>query len=76
MYNILYNVCRLNTPAKRHDILQEVKQYKAEVVFLQETHISHDADVKLFSKDYPIWYYGDSTTRRAKGVTIGVARGV
>lgn len=68
---ISYNVCGINTPTKRHKILKEVKQYKAGVVFLQETHISHDVNVRLFLRDYPTWFYGDSTTRRAKGLAIG-----
>lgn len=45
-------------------------------MFLQETHIFHEIHVKLYSKDYPTWYYGNSTTRRAWGVAIGLARGV
>lgn len=44
-------------------------------MFLQEMHISHEDNIRLFSRDYPTWYYGDSLTRRAKGVAIGLAKG-
>lgn len=30
----------------------------------------------MFSKDFPVWYYGDSPISQAKGVAIGFARGV
>lgn len=69
---LLYNVRGLNSPVKRFNIIREIKHLKAEVIFLQETH----SNSKIFSKDYPIWYYGDSSTKWAKGVTIGFARGV
>lgn len=72
---LTYNVRGLNTPAKRQKILKELKQYRAEVVFLQETHLSHETNVKLYSKDFLNWYYRDSTTKRAKGVAIGFVKG-
>lgn len=53
-----------------------MKQHKAGVMFLQETHIYHDANVQLLFKGYPIWFYGYSTTSRGKGVAILMARGV
>lgn len=71
-----YNVHGLNTPIKRYNIIREFKHYKADVVLLQETHISQDSNLKIISKDYPVWFYGDSSTKRAKGVATGFARGV
>lgn len=32
--------------------------------------------MKINSKDFPKWFYEDSTTKRAQGVAIGFARGV
>lgn len=72
---LTYNVRGLNTPAKRHKILKELKQYRAEVVFLQEAHLFQETNVKLYSKDFPNWYYRDSTTKRTKGVAIGFVKG-
>lgn len=71
-----YNVRGLNSPIKRFNIIRELKLHKANVVLLQETHSSHDSNLKIFSKDYPVWFYGDSPMKRAKGVAIGFARGV
>lgn len=71
-----YDVHGLNSPVKRFNILGELKHYKADVVLLQETYFSHDSNCKIISKDYPPWYYGDSSINRAKGVAIGFARGV
>lgn len=45
-------------------------------MFLQETHFSHDSNFKILSKNYPLWFYGDSPTKQAKGVAIGFARAV
>lgn len=53
----------------------ELRFLKADMVLLQETHFTITNN-KISSKDYPIWYYGDSPITRAKGVAIGFARGV
>lgn len=72
---LTYNVRGLNTPSKKHMIMKELKRYEADVVFLQETHISHESNVKLSSRDFPVWFYGDTVTNRARGVAIGFANG-
>lgn len=41
---------------------------------MQETHIAQETNIKLYSKDFPIWLYGDSSTRRAKEVAIGFTK--
>lgn len=71
-----YNVHGLNAPIKRNNVIREFKHYKADVVLLQETHISYDSNLKILSTDYPVWYYGDSPIKSAKGIAIGFARGV
>lgn len=43
---------------------------------LQETHLFLGKNQKMFSKEFPVWFYGDSHVSRAKGVTIGFASGV
>lgn len=71
-----YNGRGLNTCIKRYNIQREINLYKADVVLLQETHISQDSNLKIISKDYLVWFIGDSPTKSAKGITIRFARGV
>ena len=71
-----YNVKGLNSHIKRHKILAEITQYRADIVYLQETHITLESNIKLYSSDYPVWYYGDTVSSRSRGVAIGFARGV
>lgn len=49
---------------------------KADVVLLQETHFFLGKSQKNFSRDFPVWYYGDSPTSGAKGVAIGFTKDV
>lgn len=70
------NVKELNSAGKRFKILEEIKQYNADVVFLQELHLTLDSNVKLYSPKFPTWFYGDSISKCARGVAIGFARGV
>lgn len=46
----------------------------AELIFLQETHIAQDSNTKLYSMNITVWYYGDSLSRRSKGVVIGFGK--
>lgn len=71
---ISYNVRGLNACVKRANILGELKFLKAGVAMLQETHFSTNKNQKIFSRDYPVWYYSDSPIRGARGVAIGFAR--
>ena len=70
-----YNVKGLNSVGKRLKVLAEIEQLRADVVFIQESHLTLDANVKLYSLAYPIWFYGDSISKRARGVAIGLIRG-
>lgn len=45
---ITYNVRGLNSPEKRHIVLKEVERYFADIIFLQEKHISLDSNTKLY----------------------------
>lgn len=69
-----YNVRGLNMASKRRNIFNELKLLGPEVVFLQETHISHESSLRLYSNEYPIWYQGDTISNRARGVAIGFAK--
>lgn len=73
---VSYNVRGLNSPIKRFNIIRELTHLKPEVVLLHETHFLHDSNLKINSKDYPVWYYGDSSINWAKGVAIGFVREV
>ena len=71
-----YNVKGLNSPSKRHKVLEELKRYRADVVLLQETHLTLGSNIKLYSPDFPLWFYGDTISKRARGVAIGIAKGI
>lgn len=73
---ISYNVRGLNSPGKRNIILRELEKSKAEIIFLQETHITQNSNAKIYSRNIPTWYQGDSPIRRAKGVAIGIGKNV
>lgn len=72
---ISYNVREFNACVKRANILGELKLLKAEVVMLQETHLSTNRNQTIYSREFPEWYYSDSPIRGARGVAIGFARG-
>lgn len=73
---LTYNVRGLNSPEKSNKVLREIKRYSANIIFLQETLIAQDTNIKLYSNFFPTWYYGDSPIRRAKGVAIGLGKDV
>lgn len=73
---ISYNVRGLNSPTKRANIMAELKFLKADVALLQETHLFLGKSQSIFSRDYLVWFYGDSPTSGAKGVAIGFAKEV
>lgn len=64
----------LNPPVKRQKIIKEMQQYAAGIVFLQETYKAHESKVKIFSKYYPTWFYGDAKMRRVMEVAIGFTK--
>lgn len=66
-----YNVRGLNHATKQRQVLRELKQVSCSIAFLQETHLTHTTPVRLFSPQFPKWYYSLSDTNKAKGVAIG-----
>ena len=69
-----YNVRGLSVAAKRHQLLRELKDSACSIAFLQETYLTHTTSVKLYSPQFPQWYYSLSDTNKAKGVAIGFNR--
>lgn len=71
---LTFNVRGMNSLQKRRLILREIEQLRADIIFLQETHITQDSRVKIYSKKIPTWYHGDSPCRGSKGVAIGFGK--
>lgn len=46
----------------------ELHHYRADVVFLQETHFLQGTNIKLYSPRFPTWFYSDTPKSRSKGV--------
>lgn len=65
------NVRGLHAPGKRHTLYRELKHMQGDIIFLQETHLTHTTSVKLFAHHYPTWHYSLSDVSKAKGVAIG-----
>lgn len=63
-----------NSPGKRWKMDHELQRLDIDIAFLQETHLVHEEGIKLSSKGLPVWIYGDSPSKRAKGVAIGFSR--
>lgn len=66
---VSWNVKGLNHPVKRRKVLSHIKQYKAAVVFLQETHICGSDNARLMSR----WvgkHFHSTFQAKARGVSI------
>lgn len=72
---ISLNVRGLHAAGKRHTLYRELKRMQGDIIFLQETHLTHTTWVKLYAHDYPTWHYSLSDVSKAKGVAIGFRRG-
>lgn len=71
-----YNVRGLNYAMKHHQVMREFKQAACSISFLQETHLTYATPVRLFSTQFPKWYYNLFYTNKAKGVAIGISGSV
>lgn len=60
---VTYNVKGLNSPGKRRTLAQELQRLDTDIAFLQETHLVHEEGIKLDSRGFPIWIYGDSPSK-------------
>lgn len=72
---VTYNVRGMNTEKKRYKINQELHLLGANVVFLQETYVTHSSR-GLASYWFPEWRYGDASSVHSGGVAIGFDRTV
>lgn len=72
---ISLNVRGLCAPGKRYNLFRELDRLRADIVFLQETHLTHTTSVKLFFPNYLTWYYSLIDVHKSKGVAIGFRRG-
>lgn len=73
---ISLNVRGLHAPGKWQTLYRELKRLQGDVVFLQETHLTHNTRVKLYDHLFPTWYYSLCDVAKAKGVAIGFPEGV
>lgn len=72
---VSFNVRGLYAPGKRHNLYRELGRLRGDIVLLQETHLTHTTSLKLFSPQYPIWYYSLSDVHKAKRCSHWVSQG-
>ena len=72
---VSWNVKGLNHPVKRRKVFSHLKQLKAEIAFLQETHIRSSDNVRLLSR----WSgqgFHSSFQAKARGVSIFISQDI
>uniref|UniRef100_A0A8C5WE51 Reverse transcriptase domain-containing protein n=1 Tax=Leptobrachium leishanense TaxID=445787 RepID=A0A8C5WE51_9ANUR len=65
-----YNVHGLNTPEKRSKLMEELHILRASVAFLQETHFREGGAPSLGGARFPIGYFSNYSSGKARGVAI------
>ena len=70
---ISWNVKGVNGPVKRARVLTHLKNLKADVVFLQETHLKKSDQIRLHKAWFSHEFHSDFDTR-ARGVAILVSK--
>lgn len=70
-----WNVRGLNNLVKLKQVLGQLKQMKANIIFLQETHLLKD-DVSRVTKRWPGQVFNASFTSRARGVMILIHKSI
>lgn len=66
---VSWNVKGLNHPVKRRKVLSHIKQFKAAVVFLQETHFRDSDNSRLMSR-WAGQHFHSTFQAKARGVSI------
>uniref|UniRef100_A0AAX7U0C5 exodeoxyribonuclease III n=1 Tax=Astatotilapia calliptera TaxID=8154 RepID=A0AAX7U0C5_ASTCA len=66
---VSWNVKGLNHPVKRRKVLSHIKQFKAAVVFLQETHLRDSDNSRLMSR-WAGQHFHSTFQAKARGVSI------
>lgn len=64
------NVNGLNNPIKRSKIILKMRKLKAQVVFMQETHLSQEEHEKLKKFGFRNTYYSTCKQSNKRGVAI------
>lgn len=63
----------LNTPEKRRTLLRYMHRFRAQVVFVQETHFKMDKTPQLRDWQFPIAFHSFSLAANTKRVSILIA---
>lgn len=63
------NAKGLNIPEKRHMLMNDLRQEKVDVTFIQETHFKEDRPLILKNKFFPLTYHSTNKTK-SRGVSI------
>lgn len=71
---VWFNVNGLINPVKRAKILSKLKKARADVVFLQETHLNDSEHKKLLKMDFKEIYFASYKTGRKRGVAILISK--
>ena len=64
------NINGLNNPVKRGKVILKMRKVKAQIIFLQETHLSKEEHEKLKKFGYRKTYYSTCRQSRKRGVAI------
>lgn len=64
------NAKGLNIPEKRRMLLTDLRNSRADVAFIQETHFKHDKFPLLKNRFFPVAYHSTNPAAKTKGVSI------
>ena len=70
------NVNGLGNPAKRAKVMSKLKKEKAQICFLQETHLSKTEHEKLKRFGFRKSYFSSHTNTRQRGVAILISNSI
>lgn len=73
---ISFNVNGVLNPIKRSKILSKLKKEKAQVAFLQETHLSQSEHVKLKRQGFKQVFYSSHKSAHKRGVALLISSGL
>ena len=69
---LTWNVNGLGNPIKRKKVMSILKKERAQIVYLQETHLSKEENLKLKGFGFTKLYFSTFRHSRKRGVTIRV----
>lgn len=65
-----WNMNGLNNPVKRSRVMTKMRKEKKQIIFLQETHLSHSEHEKFRKFGYEITFHSSFKTGHKRGVAI------